>query len=675
MKLLKALVLFLAIFTLVSCSQKPKPEDTFQAYMKAWENQDYEQMYSLLSDGSKEAVSLEDFKEKYKASYEEINMDELGISYELPEEEQEYDKEETPTFDYKAEMNSIAGKIEFSHKAALVYQEGEEEDKWLVDWNPSMIFPGMEEGDRVQATTLIPERGEIFDQDGKGLAINGVIQEVGLVPEWMAEAEEDQEKTKEKLAKILDISVATINQKLDQEWVKPDSFVPLASVADNDEEKIAAIKELQGYKFNEKSARVYPLGKAAAHLTGFYGDISADELEEKKDEGYTATSQIGKAGLESVLEEQLRGTNGGKVYIEDAEGNEKEVLADKEVVDGEDVNLTIRSDLQKTVYNQLKGDSGSSAAINPSTGEVYALVSSPSYDPNRFVLGISTERLTELQENPDRPMINKFTKTYAPGSTFKPITAAIGLKTESFNPAEEMSIPNKTYTQDGWGGYSVTRVDGATVDKQVTLRDALVRSDNIYFARAILEIGGEAFLQETKEFGFGEDIPFTYPVHSSQILNEDTFDSEVLLADTGYGQGQVEMSTLHLAMTYTPFVTNGTLLKPTIMKDEGAGQAWHENVISQETASTIREDLKAVVETPEGTGYEPQLSGINLAGKTGTAELKQSLEVKNGQENGWFVAWNTETNDLLLSMMIEDVEGGSHYVVPKVKKVFEQNME
>ncbi|MFQ3545228.1 penicillin-binding transpeptidase domain-containing protein [Halobacillus rhizosphaerae] len=671
MKFIKMILFFLVLAALVSCSKQPKPEDTMKAYMKAWENQKYDEMYSLLSESSKESITKKEFKEAYTNKYDGINMKDLAITYDLPEEEKEYDKESKPTFKYNVSMDSLAGKIEFSHKAELVFHKGDEESKWLINWNPSMIFAGMEQGDTIRARTLTPERGEIYDQNGNGLAVNGVIQQVGLVPAWM---EGDQEATKEKLAEILNITVESINKKLNQSWVKESSFVPLASIADGEDKKIEEIKALSGTKFKEESARVYPLGEAAAHLTGYMGSITAEDLEKLKDKGYTSSSRIGRAGLESVLEDKLRGTSGGKVMILDKDGNEKKVLAETKAVDGKDVNLTIRADLQKSIYNQMKGDAGSSAAINPSTGEVYALVSTPSYNPNDFILGISTDKYKQLQDNPDKPLLNKFSKTYAPGSTFKPITASIGLETGAINPNEEMSIPNKTFSKDGWGGYSVTRVGNS--DKQVTLRDALVHSDNIYFARSILKIGAADFLQQSKDFGFSEEFPFPYPIGSSQILKQDSFgDNEVLLADTGYGQGQVEMSTLHVALTYTPFVTNGNLLKPTLFKEEKTGQIWHENIMSEDTASTIRKDLKEVVHARDGTAHGHQLEGIDLAGKTGTAELKQSLDDKNGQENGWFVAWDTNKSDLLVSMMIKDVKdrGGSHYLVPKVKRIFEEN--
>ncbi|MGP4075935.1 penicillin-binding transpeptidase domain-containing protein [Halobacillus sp. K22] len=670
MKWLKVIIFSLAFIGLAGCSEQPSPEETFKAYMAAWENQEYGTMYGLLGENSKEKMSEAEFTERYEEIYKDINMSDLAVTYSLPEEEQEYDQEEAQTFAYEASMESMAGTINFSHEAELVFEEDDDNVSWAIKWNPSMIFAGMEEGDTVYPETLSPERGEIVDQNGEGLAVNGTIQEVGLVP---ARMEGEEEKAKEGLAEILNVSVESIDQKLNQSWVQADSYVPIGAVADDDE-RIAAIKELAGTQFNEiDDARVYPLGKAAAHLTGYVDDITAEQLKEREGEGYTSNDQIGQTGLERVKEQQLRGTPGGKVSILNENNEVKEVLAERPAADGEDVTLTIQTDVQTAVYDQLKGDSGSATAINPSTGEVKALVSAPSYDPNQFVLGMSQERRKELTENPDRPFVNKFTKTYSPGSTFKPITASIGLEAGAINPVTEMSIPERTYSEEGWGGYSVTRVPGANEEKQVNLRDALIRSDNIYFARSILDIGGETFLKQAKDFGFGEDIPLAYPISSSQILNEESFgNNEPLLADTGYGQGEVQMSTLHLAMTYTPFINEGTILKPVLMKNEENSQAWHENIMSPETASTVRESLQAVVENENGTGYEPQVEGLELAGKTGTAELKQSLDQENAQENGWFIAWDTENPDLLVSMMIEDVEGGSHYVVPKVKNVFKE---
>ncbi|UOR13040.1 penicillin-binding transpeptidase domain-containing protein [Halobacillus amylolyticus] len=666
------LLLFSIVFTLLAgCSDQPNPETTFKNYMKAWENQEYEKMYQLLGESSQKQITKDKFVERYQSIYQGIQMDKLSITYNLPDEETEYEKGDTPSFDFDVSMETLAGPIEFSHQANLTFEENDESKAWVMYWDPSMIFAGMEQGDIISAQVIKPERGEIFDVNGQGLAVNGTVISVGLVPDWM---EDDREQVKEKLAELLNLSVELIDEKLNQSWVQATSFVPLVSIPRDNQELIEKIRPLKGTKFQEKSARVYPLGKAAAHLTGYVGSIQADQLKKLKDKGYISTSKIGHTGLESVLEEKLRGTAGGKVSIVDAEGNQREVLAEQGAVDGEDVNLTINADVQQSIYNQLKGDAGSSAAIHPQTGQVKALVSTPAYDPNEFILGMTSERYSELKNNPQKPLTNRFNSTYAPGSTFKPITAAIGLETGTIDPSEEMSIPERSFSKEGWGDYSVTRVESANIDKKVTLRDALVRSDNIYFARTILEIGGEAFLEEASDFGFSEDIPFTYPITASQITGEDGFGKEIALADTGYGQGEVEMSTLHLALTYTPFITNGKLLDPVMIKGEEASVAWQENVVSEDTATILRENLTEVVNNPEGSGYEPQIEGLSLAGKTGTAELKKSQDVE-GQENGWFIAWNTNDPRLLVSMMIEDVEGGSSYVVPKVKNVFKEQLQ
>ncbi|MFC7061407.1 penicillin-binding transpeptidase domain-containing protein [Halobacillus seohaensis] len=670
MKQLMMFIFLSAFIVLVGCSDQPRPETTVEAYMEAWESEEFTNMYNLLSESSQNVITQEEFEKRYTAIYDGISMANLAVTYNLPDEKKDYDEEDSPSYDYEVSMETLAGDLNFSHTAELVFEDNDEGGEWAILWDSSMIFSGMEEGDTIRAQPLAAERGEILDENGQALAENGVVQQVGLVPDWM---EDDKEEVKKELADILGLSIEYINEKMEQSWVKASSFVPLSSIANDDEERIEKIKKLNGTKFQQKSARIYPLGESAAHLTGYVDAITAEQLEEKSGEGYTATDQLGQTGLERILENDLKGEAGGKVAILDEADNEKEVLAEKEPRDGKDVTLTINSDIQQAIYSEMDGDAGSSAAINPSTGQVKALVSSPAYDPNEFVLGMNSERRSELQEDPERPLLNKFTSNSSPGSTFKPITAAIGLETGDIDPSEEMSIPDKTFTKKGWGDYSVTRVDSANVDQSVNLRDALVRSDNIYFARSILSIGDGKFLQKAKDFGFSEEIPFPYPISSSQIINEGEFgDHEVLLADTGYGQGQVQMSTLHLAIAYTPFITDGDLLQPTLYKDEEPGQLWQDDVISEGTAVTIRENLKAVVEDSEGSGYEPPLEGINLAGKTGTAELKQSLEDENGQENGWFIAWDTDQKDLLVSMTIEDVDEGSSYVVPKVKNVFDQ---
>src|SRR5699024_2091203 len=165
----------------------------------------------------------------------------------------------------------------------------------------------------------------------------------------------------------------------------------------------------------------------------------------------------------------------------------------------------------------------------------------------------------------------------------------------------------------------INRVD--TSISSVDLKDAFTYSDNIYFARMALNIGEDNLLEGSKKFGFGEELPIDYPMESSQIVNNDEFESEILVADTGYGQGQVLISPLHLSLIYSSLVNDGNIMKPSLENKE-ENKVWKENVMSGESKDIILDSLVNVVEDKNGTGNDAKLDNIKLAGKTGTAELK-----------------------------------------------------
>jgi penicillin-binding protein 3 len=655
---------------LAACEDDPKPDVAFEAYLEQWESQKFEEMYTQLSTNIKGQMNKEEFVELYSNIYKDIDVSDLKLSFNPPtEEEGEIAlKEGTITFTYDLAMKTSAGQIEFSHQATLIQEEIEDEKQWMVEWNPSMIFPEMEAGDLVKLVTLAPNRGEIFDRNGRGLAINGEVFEIGVAP---AETEENRDEILSKISESTGMSIESIEAKLTASWVQPHLYVPLTRVP-KDEEYIRnltlAIPEIH---VKTVSSRVYPLNEAAAHLIGYVGKITGEDLEELKDKGYGSTDTLGKKGLEMVFEERLRGEAGIRIFVSKDNGDEI-TLAEKETKHGEEIKLAIDVDAQERIYEQLKDDIGAAAAIHPLTGETLALVSSPSFNPNDFVLGISTEKWQSLSDDPRQPMLNRVGYIYAPGSTFKPITAAIALENNIITPEQTMDITGSTWREDeSWGGYQIRRVHD--IGRPVNLRDALVYSDNIYFARTALEIGADTFVDDLKNYGFGEALPFEYPFYDSKISNEG-LNRDILLADTGYGQGELEMSPLHLALAYTPLLNEGNLLKPKLTLGVGQDitEVWHENVMSPEHAKIILDDLIAVIEDPQGTGKEAKIDGVTLAGKTGTAELKTDLGDSEGKENGLFVAVNTDNPELLIAMLVEDVQGGSGYVVPKVKKVFEE---
>lgn len=423
------------------------------------------------------------------------------------------------------------------------------------------------------------------------------------------------------------------------------------------------------------SKRVYPLNEAAAQLVGYVKNINQDELKKLKNQGYTRYDSIGETGIEKIYEKQLKGENGAVIYIKDSMGTPKATIAEKKVQDGKDIKLTIDSNIQNALYNQLKGDSGTAVAVNPKTGEILAMVSTPSFDPNLFALdkGIPSNKWNEIINNPLNPLNARFTDTYAPGSTFKVITAAIGIKSGKLLPQTGVKITGLNWQPNrSWGSYFITRVDN--ILEPENLEKAFVYSDNIYFAQTALKITKSTFIDGIKQFGIGEEIPFEYPLRESQISKNGNIKNNIQLADSGYGQGEVSINPVQLSMIYGSLVNGGSILKPHLLYGANLSDVWKENVISKDARSEILNDLIQVIKDPHGTGHGASVPGISLAGKTGTAEIKRSQTDKSGTENGWFVCVNTDNPKLLVTMMIENVKarGGSAYVTPKVASVMKQ---
>ncbi len=428
---------------------------------------------------------------------------------------------------------------------------------------------------------------------------------------------------------------------------------------------------------NEDGVREYPYGEIAAHLVGYIRGISAEELQAHKGEGYTESSTIGKTGLELAFEDRLRGKNGTGIYIVDANENTLKTIAETDVEDGEDIRTTIDIELQKEIFNEFDGDNGLSVAMNPKTGEVLAMVSTPSFDSNSFITGFTDEEWNTLSSDENTPMFTRYESTWAPGSSFKPVTGAIGLTTNSFTADENFGTSGTSWQNNSsWGDYKVTTL--TTYSGAANLRNALIYSDNIYFAKAAIKIGSDTLSKQLLNIGFDKSLDFPIGMSSSQFGENNEFSSEVQLADSGYGQGQVLVNPLHMASIYSAFVNDGNMIKPYIEYGEETEYAV-ENAFTEEAAEEIRDDMIQVVENSNGTGHEAQIRGVTIAGKTGTAELKASKE-EEGEELGWFnaIVISDEANEQLLTInMIENVENrrGSHYLLPKVKNIIEGYLE
>ena len=659
------------------------PEDTLMEYMNHIEKKEYEVMYTMIDSDEKVYLTKEEYIQRNSKIYEGIEVSDIKISHIAVKEK----KADTVTLSYETSCNTIAGTIQFDNMAELKKTK----QGYKLVWQDSLIFPDLESDDKISVTTSKAERGEILDRDGKMLAGKGVATSVGIIPGKL----EDRNVSIEKIAELLEIDVETINNKLTAKWVKEDSFVPIETIPKVEEIDLMKIQpeekileeqdcqnkllEIPGVMLSDVEVRTYELGEAAAHLIGYVQSVTAEDLENHPGEGYSAESVIGRSGVEKLYEKQLKGKDGCDIKILDSDGEVKEVLASIFKEDGMDIRLTIDSVLQKSLYEQFKEDPGCSVAMNPYTGEVLALVSTPSYDNNEFIRGLSSEKWTSLNEDEKKPLYNRFRQVWCPGSTFKPVVAGIGLKTGSIDPKEDFGNEGLAWQKDSsWGSYQVTTLHEY---EPVIMKNAIIYSDNIYFAKAALKIGSENFMNTLNEIGFNQNMPFEIAMQESTYSNTDKIETEIQLADSGYGQGQILVNPLHLASIYTSFLNEGNMIKPYLKyKEEASGETWIENAFSKENVEEIMQGVEGVVNDPEGTGYAAHRDDILLAGKTGTAELKATKEDTSGKEIGWFSVFTADKSvdkPILLISMVENVKGigGSGYVVKKDATVLDEYFE
>jgi hypothetical protein len=653
------------------------PEELLVEYMNHIPAQEYEQMYAMLHIEASGNVSQEDFIKRNSAIYEGIEIQNMAVEIIAYDEEQ-------LTVTYQTSFDTVAGEISFENEA--VFLEGE--DGYKLVWDNSLIFPNLASTDKVRVSTTQANRGEILDRNGRVLAGKGTASSVGIVPGKL----ENREEAIAKIAELLETTPEVIEKKLSAQWVKDDSFVPIKMIPRVEEiellkvepdedvlkekERHESLLAISGVMISDVEVREYPLGEAAAHLVGYVQSVTAEDLEEHAGKGYTANSVIGRSGMEGLFEKELKGQNGCRIYIVNSEGKEKEELACILVQHGQDIKLTIDASLQIALYEQFQEDKSCSVAMNPYTGEVLALVSTPSYDNNDFIMGLSSEQWTALNDDEDKPMYNRFRQVWCPGSTFKPVTAAVGLESGAIDPNEDYGNVGLSWQKDAsWGSYYVTTLHAY---EPVILENALIYSDNIYFAKAALKIGYEEMESSLTQLGFNAELPFEIKMAKSQYSNSESIETEIQLADSGYGQGQVLVNPLHLACIYSAFCNEGNIIKPYLVyQNEVSAEYWISGAFSSETASRVLEGTKKVVNDSHGTGYAAHRDDIVLAGKTGTAEIKASKDDTSGTELGWFAVFTAEETverPILIISMVEDVKGrgGSGYVVKKDSLVLEE---
>ena len=628
-------------------NQGKSNEQVITEYFEFLKKKDYKQMYQMLDQKTVYTPTQKYFVEKYKEIYDDIGANNIQVK--ILDEKNDIVK-------YQISIDTVAGIIEYKNKIGIRNEQ--------IQFNNNLIMKDYKDGCKIKVTTYNPEkRGRILDRNGEVLAEDEKGYSVGLVKGKL-----NGENDYGQIAQYLETDVETIQKKMSASWINDDSFVPIKTVSEITKNGLIynGILNIKGVKISTVSIRTYPYDKVASHIIGYVQNVNSEDLKKHKNEGYNSTSVIGRSGIEAVYEKQLGGSSSGKIDLVDKNDKVIENLCAIEVDEGpQDITLTIDIDLQQNLYNEYQNDKSASVAINPKTGEVLALVSTPSYSNNDFVLGLSTDKWDALNNDVNQPLMSRYKQTYKPGSSMKPITAAIGLETKIIDPDKDLGAKDKWQKDSSWGNYYVTTLHAPSPNN---LKNAITYSDNVYFARSALNIGKENLFKYYKNLKIGEKIPFELALNRSQYINKNQKVNDQLIADSGYGQGQILMNPVQLASIYSAFVNNGSIYSPHLVKK--GERMWMQRVFSDKTIKTIKEDLINVIADENGTGHSIFHDNVILAGKTGTAEIKQSQSDTTGKEFGWFIVMTTDSKQpILITTLVEDVKdrGGSGYVVEHTK--------
>ncbi len=541
-------------------------------------------------------------------------------------------------------------------------------------------YAHLADGNRIRIIPTVAPRGTFFDRNGEPLVTN----RPGFTVSLLTLSTPISEDVIARLSQLLQIPVEKIHEKVQNHT----GFSPIRIKQDVTPDIVSIIEEqkymYRGVIIEVQPIRNYILRQEGAHTFGYVSEISDEELERRKDEGYKSGDIIGKFGLEKIYDREIRGVDGGDQVEVDVTGRPVQTLGRKETVPGSDLYLTIDKNLQTAVeqavdaqLKEIHANAAAAVVMNPQNGEVLALVSRPAFDPNLFAGGISTKNWNAINNNPYHPMDNKaITGEYPPGSTFKIVTGTAALAAGKVTP-EEMILDTGQHWLIPKGNA------GGEVLGWLNFRDALAHSDNVYFYEMGNRLGIDLLEHYARMFGLGKATGIDLPYESDGLVANrkykwDVFEEEWYLAETfdaAIGQGFNLVTPLQAAMVMGEIAADGKRFKPHLVKrittQDGKTLRDFEPVllsqlevpewVIQLVQSSLRDVTKYGTAASTFAGFP-----VDIAGKTGTAENP------HGQDHGWFVAYGPYDNpSVVVAVIVEQGGYGSQSAVPIGRKILE----
>lgn len=555
-------------------------------------------------------------------------------------------------------------------------------------------FREMSENNRIKVRILPAIRGQILDRNGFSIASTRPAFRLLLIPEDI----HNKADVLQKLATILKKDPKELEERYERYERQP-PFLPRIIERDLSWETFvktkAHLNDMPGVELEVATVRHYPYGELFGHVTGYIGEISKGQLEKNPKGIYRMGDMTGKTGLETSYETELRGRNGQRLLEVDALGRPKSILGEETPVVGNTLVTSLDIPTQMAGYLAFGPNKGAAVAIDPETGEVLALISKPSYDPNLFAVGIDRATWASLANGPGKPLINKaVTGVYPPASTFKAAVALAGLESGKIGPNSRISCGGsfwfggrtfRCWKKGGHGGLNVVQ--------------ALEQSCDVFFYSVGNWVGIDRIATYAKMLGLGMATGIDLPGERTGTIPSTAWKKRVLKVkwypgetiSCAIGQGYVTVTPLQLALFTSGLAHGQRIIAPRIGKtvrnpDTGAqiqtdDPPVRELTLSPKNLSLVQEGLLAVVEGPRGTGKRAKIQNLRVAGKTGTAQVVKLSTFKGYspsalperyRDHAWFIAYAPyEHPKIAVAVLVEHGEHGATTAAPVAKAMIE----
>lgn len=559
-------------------------------------------------------------------------------------------------------------------------------------------FSTLSENNRIRLSAIAPNRGLIYDRNGVVLAENRPSYRLEITPEQVV----DMDATLLGLAELVALDEETLS-RFRKVVERSHAFegIPLRTKLSDEEVARLAVNQhrFPGLEITARLGRHYPLGKRAVHVIGYVGRIDEDDLKRVDSSSYSGTSHIGKIGLERFYEDQLHGDVGFQNVEVNVQGRVLRVLEKKPPAPGNNLVLSLDAELQAAAEDAMEDYTGAVVVMMPETGEILAMASMPTFDPNLFVHGISYNNYKVLRESPERPLFNRVLMgQYPPGSTLKPFVALAGLENKTIGHKESIDckgyylLPNEERRYRDWKKTGHGKTD---------LKTAISESCDVYFYELAYRLGIDRMHTFLKQFGFGDLTGLDTIGERSGLLpsrewknrarNKIWYPGETLIA--GIGQGYVLTTPLQLASATSIMAMRGVVMKPHLLKEVQYPDQNISELVQIKPAAQIQLNrplnwqyiVEGMVEVMHGLHGTARQSGYGLkfkmAGKTGTAqvfgiaqdeEYDEATTTKKLRDHALFIAFApVDKPKIAIAVIAENGGHGSGVAAPIARKVID----